>query len=47
MWHTCVEKHLEFAVLGEDCAQGRWVWWLKNWIDRGFIKRYRRSQSHA
>jgi NADH dehydrogenase FAD-containing subunit len=25
--------------------QGRWLWWLKNWIDRSFIKRYRRDEA--
>ncbi|OIN90574.1 MAG: hypothetical protein AUJ20_13880 [Comamonadaceae bacterium CG1_02_60_18] len=29
------------ASWGNASAQGRWVWWLKNWIDRGFIKKYR------
>lgn len=30
------------ATWGDYSAQGRWVWWLKDWIDRSFIKRYRR-----
>lgn len=34
--------HAAIASWGEYRAQGRWVWWLKNWIDRGFIKRYSR-----
>jgi NADH dehydrogenase FAD-containing subunit len=25
-------------------AQGRWLWWLKNWIDRRFMARYRLSE---
>jgi pyridine nucleotide-disulfide oxidoreductase family protein len=29
------------ASWGSFAAEGRWVWWLKDWIDRGFIKRYR------
>lgn len=29
------------ASWGNFAAEGRWVWWLKDWIDRGFIKRYR------
>ncbi|MDD2924209.1 FAD-dependent oxidoreductase [Rhodoferax sp.] len=29
------------ASWGNWSAQGHWVWWLKNWIDRGFIKKYR------
>lgn len=28
------------ASWGKWAAQGRWVWWLKDWIDRGFIRRY-------
>ena len=31
------------ASWGQFSAQGRWVWWLKDWIDRSFIKRYRRD----
>ena len=30
------------ATWGDYSAQGRWAWWLKDWIDRSFIKRYRR-----
>lgn len=26
---------------GSFSAEGHWVWWFKDWIDRGFIKRYR------
>lgn len=29
------------ASWGNYSAQGRWVWWLKNWIDRRFIRRFR------
>lgn len=29
------------ATWGKLSAQGRWVWWLKNWIDRRFIARFR------
>lgn len=29
------------ASWGSFSVEGRWVWWLKDWIDRGFIKRYR------
>jgi pyridine nucleotide-disulfide oxidoreductase family protein len=25
---------------GSYSAQGRWVWWLKDWIDRRFVARY-------
>lgn len=35
--------HYAIASWGQYAAQGRWVWWLKNWIDRRFIKRYRQS----
>ena len=31
------------ASWGSFAAEGRWVWWLKDWIDRGFIKRYRKD----
>ncbi|WP_210541866.1 hypothetical protein [Rhodoferax sp. PAMC 29310] len=34
--------HYAIATWGDYNAQGRWVWWLKDWIDRGFIKRYSR-----
>ncbi len=30
------------ASWGNWSAQGRWVWWLKNRIDRGFIQAYSR-----
>ncbi len=29
------------ASWGPHSAQGRWVWWLKDWIDRRFLRRYR------
>lgn len=35
--------HYAIASWGNFSAQGRWVWWLKNWIDRSFIKRYRKA----
>lgn len=25
---------------GQFAAAGRWAWWLKDWIDRGFVRRY-------
>lgn len=31
------------ASWGNYSAQGRWVWWLKDWIDRAFITRYRKD----
>jgi NADH dehydrogenase FAD-containing subunit len=33
------------ASWGNWTAQGRWVWWLKDWIDRGFIRRYSKSRA--
>jgi len=33
------------ASWGNSSAQGRWVWWLKNHIDQGFIRRYGRVAS--
>jgi pyridine nucleotide-disulfide oxidoreductase family protein len=30
------------ASWGRYSAQGRWVWWLKDWIDRRFVRRYGR-----
>lgn len=37
---TCGNQHA-IASWGGFSVEGRWVWWLKDWIDRGFIKRYR------
>jgi len=31
------------AIWGRYSAQGRWVWWLRNWIDRRFVARLRVS----
>ena len=31
------------ASWGKHSAEGHWVWWLKNWIDRRFLKRYREA----
>lgn len=33
------------ASWGRRSAQGRWVWWLKNWIDRRFMARYRDNKA--
>ena len=30
------------ASWGRFSAQGRWLWWLKNWMDRRFVARYLR-----
>lgn len=35
--------HYAIASWGPYSAQGRWVWWLKDWIDRSFIKRYQKA----
>ena len=31
------------ASWGGFSAQGRWVWWLKNWMDRRFVARFSRA----
>jgi pyridine nucleotide-disulfide oxidoreductase family protein len=31
------------ASYGDWSAEGRWVWWWKDWIDRGFVKRFNRG----
>ena len=31
------------ANWGNWSAQGRWLGWLKDWLDRGFVQKYRRS----
>ena len=36
-------KGFAIASWGRRSAQGRWVWWLKDWIDRRFVSRLRRS----
>lgn len=33
------------AAWGGISAQGRWVWWLKNWVDRRFVARFARPGS--
>jgi pyridine nucleotide-disulfide oxidoreductase family protein len=35
--------HQAIASWGSYSAQGRWVWWLKDWIDRRFLALYRQS----
>jgi pyridine nucleotide-disulfide oxidoreductase family protein len=37
---ACGEKYA-IASWGNWSAQGRWVWWLKDRIDRSFIRKYR------
>ena len=32
------------AAWGRLSAQGWWVWWLKNWIDRRFVARFARTR---
>jgi pyridine nucleotide-disulfide oxidoreductase family protein len=39
---SCGDRYA-IASWGRYSAQGRWVWWLKDWIDRAFIRRYRRN----
>ena len=38
---SCGDQHA-IASWGKFSAQGRWVWWLKDWIDRSFVQRFRR-----
>lgn len=35
------------ASWGPLSAQGRWVWWLKDRIDRGFIRRYQKPSQRG
>ena len=37
---SCGERYA-IASWGNFSAQGRWVWWLKNWIDRRFLAQYK------
>ena len=37
---SCGDRYA-IASWGKYSAQGRWVWWLKDWIDRRFLRRYR------
>jgi NADH dehydrogenase FAD-containing subunit len=39
---SCGDRYA-IASWGRYSVQGRWVWWLKDWIDRAFIRRYRRN----
>lgn len=36
---SCGNQHA-IASWGPYAAEGRWVWWLKDRIDRGFVRRY-------
>jgi len=38
---TCGDA-FALASWGRHCAQGRWVWWLKDWMDRSFMQRIRK-----
>lgn len=40
---TCGEQYA-IATWGAWGARGKWVWWLKNWIDRRFVARYNHAQ---
>jgi len=33
------------AAWGRFSAHGRWVWWLKNWIDQRYVERFRHQSS--
>jgi NADH dehydrogenase FAD-containing subunit len=37
---SCGERHA-IASWGSWSAEGRWVWWWKDRIDRGFVRRFR------
>ena len=39
---SCGDRYA-IATWGSFSAQGRWVWWLKNWIDKRFLARYKRG----
>ncbi|HEX7054896.1 MAG TPA: FAD-dependent oxidoreductase [Burkholderiales bacterium] len=39
---TCGARYA-IATRGGWSAEGRWVWWWKNWIDRRWLKRLRRK----
>ena len=39
---SCGDRYA-IASWGPRSAQGRWVWWLKDWIDRRFLRRYREA----
>ncbi|MFM7848584.1 MAG: FAD-dependent oxidoreductase [Rubrivivax sp.] len=36
---SCGERRAIMAW-GDWAAEGRWVWWWKDWIDRGFVRRF-------
>jgi pyridine nucleotide-disulfide oxidoreductase family protein len=39
---SCGDRYA-IASWGKHSAEGRWVWWLKDWIDRRFLRRYREA----
>jgi pyridine nucleotide-disulfide oxidoreductase family protein len=39
---SCGDRYA-IASWGKHSAQGRWVWRLKDWIDRRFLRRYREA----
>ena len=41
---SCGDRYA-IASWGKHSAEGHWVWWLKDWIDRRFLRRYRDSVS--
>ena len=43
---SCGERSA-IAAWGDWSAQGRWVWWVKDWIDRRFVARYTTAATPA
>jgi NADH dehydrogenase FAD-containing subunit len=41
---SCGDRYA-VGTWGQYSFQGRWVWWLKDWIDRRFMARYARPGS--
>jgi pyridine nucleotide-disulfide oxidoreductase family protein len=41
---SCGDRYA-IASWGKYSAEGQWVWWLKDWIDRRFLRRYREAAS--
>lgn len=39
-WLSCGDRRAIASWSGFS-VQGRWLWWLKSWLDKRFIKRYR------
>ncbi len=43
---TCGERYA-VGSWGNYSAQGRWVWWLKNWLDRRHVARFCAAKAKA